>query len=515
MHALTYQIRLLEPLLLRSPGSGEENSGFGLSFIPGSVVRGFLIGRYLKANRVVDPAADPSFRRLFLAGAVRYLHAYPVNRHGRRALPCPLSWRVAKDEAENPAAEIYDLAAGFDQNGAQVELPKGEFCWILQEEDEVWAELASPRRCVSLHNAGTDRMVKRKEDSTVFRYEALAPGQTFGGVILADSEEDVKILEQLLAKREALLGGSRQAGYGLVRFEKVGKAPPAPGWREFEEGSGRNGNVVVTLLSDAILCGPGGQVSPDPLYLLGTKPEKAFLKVRLAGGFNRKWELPLPQALALQAGSVFVYRANEIDEKYLTKVIKEGVGERRVEGFGRLAVNWPAWEKLLRREAGKKDDSTTVGELAPESRLLAERMAERLLRNRLEEKLMQAVNQLAIGGYSPSNAQLSRLRLAVRQAWRENDKGCLVRYLDRLRRPAREQLEKARVGNKPMLEWLREDVSRDLIWEEYICLQPGEIPAVAGIKADAETLKIEYTMRLLEGLLKKEIRTKRVGGGGK
>jgi CRISPR-associated protein Csx10 len=299
-----------------------------------------------------------------------------------------------------------------------------------------------------------------------------------------------------------------------VRFEEVGRASAVSGWREFEEGGGRYESIVVTLLSDAVLRGPEGQISTDPVHLFGVKPAKAFLKLRMVGGFNRKWGLPLPQALALQAGSVFVYGASEIDEKHLVKAISEGVGERRTEGFGRLAVNWSFREKLRRREAGKKDDLPGTAELGPESRLLAKRMAERLLRNRLDEKIVQAINQLEISG-SPSNAQLSRLRLAVRRAWREKNNEWLVCYLDSLRRPAREQLKKARIEGKPLFDWLREGILNDFFWEEKICLQPDEIPSVAGVKVDAVTLKSEYTMRLLEGLLKKEIRTKKEGGGGK
>lgn len=507
MNVLTYQIRLLEPLLLRSPGSREENSGSGLSFISGSAVRGVLAGRYLKAREVADPAVDPSFRRLFLDGPVRYLHAYPIGRNRRRALPRPLSWRMTKEDMENPDAAIYDLAVASEYKKEYTELPKGEFCWIFQDEGEARVELASPQRFVTLHNGSTGRMIKKKEESTVFCYEALAAGQLFGGAILADSEEDLKVLEQLLAEREAFLGGSRQAGYGLIRFEKIELSPPC--WKEYDDYGEGDGRVIVTLLSDAIVRNPAGQVCPDPFYLFEVKPEKAYLRVGMAGGFNHKWALPLPQVPVLQAGSVFVYRAGGIEERLLEKAIKEGVGERRVEGFGRVAVNWPAREKLRRRMNGRKDDPPPACELGAESRALAEMMAGRLLRSRLDGKLMQAVNQLDIDGPPPSNSQLSRLRLAVRLAWREKDIRRVIEHLDSLRKPAREQLEKARVQNKPLLDWLRDGISQDLIWEEHIRLETDEFPAVAGIRASDEPLKIEYTMRLLEGLLKKKIRKTR------
>lgn len=71
MKALSYQVRLLEPLLATQLGAGEENSSQSSCFIPGSMLRGALVNLYLKMRKaqgreVVDPAIDPDCRRLFL-----------------------------------------------------------------------------------------------------------------------------------------------------------------------------------------------------------------------------------------------------------------------------------------------------------------------------------------------------------------------------------------------------------------------------------------------------------------
>ncbi|MHC5770606.1 MAG: hypothetical protein ACYTXI_34500 [Nostoc sp.] len=53
--------------------------------------------------------------------------------------------------------------------------------------------------------------------------------------------------------------------------------------------------------------------TPAPLTkelekVLGTlKPQRSFAGNSVVGGFNRKWELPLPQVPVLKAGSVFVF----------------------------------------------------------------------------------------------------------------------------------------------------------------------------------------------------------------
>ncbi|WP_054864388.1 hypothetical protein [Methanosarcina barkeri] len=67
MKALTFNIHLLEPLLVNDISGGDPNSAIGFEFIPGSVIRGALIGKYLqgKTKYSID-AEDTEFRELFL-----------------------------------------------------------------------------------------------------------------------------------------------------------------------------------------------------------------------------------------------------------------------------------------------------------------------------------------------------------------------------------------------------------------------------------------------------------------
>ena len=64
MNALTFQIHLHEPVLVTQVGSGDSNSAVGFDFIPGSVIRGALIGRYLQRrneDKVDDAPSPPHF----------------------------------------------------------------------------------------------------------------------------------------------------------------------------------------------------------------------------------------------------------------------------------------------------------------------------------------------------------------------------------------------------------------------------------------------------------------------
>ncbi len=76
MNALTFQIHLHEPVLVTQGGSGDPNSAVGFDFIPGSVIRGALIGKYIQGrNEDKVDATDKDFRRLFFDGNVSFLNA--------------------------------------------------------------------------------------------------------------------------------------------------------------------------------------------------------------------------------------------------------------------------------------------------------------------------------------------------------------------------------------------------------------------------------------------------------
>ena len=98
MKVISYQITLSEPVLLNSlEGGPNESSSF--DYIPGSVLRGALIAKYMAVNKITQlDAADDTTRNLFFNGAVRYLNGYPLDRLAKRTLPVPFSWHRDKSE---------------------------------------------------------------------------------------------------------------------------------------------------------------------------------------------------------------------------------------------------------------------------------------------------------------------------------------------------------------------------------------------------------------------------------
>ena len=251
-----------------------------------------------------------------------------------------------------------------------------------------------------------------------------------------------------------------------------------------------------------------GQPTTDLRAVLGWKPLSAYQRTRIVGGFNRKWGLPLVQVPALQAGCVFVYQVDHVNREIVQKLEQEGIGERRTEGFGRLAVNLHTQATLHRCPEPPKEIPFPEP-LSEQSQRLAQQMAARRLRAVLDQKLIEAVSQLNITK-PPSNAQLARLRLSVRCAWRQGDAQAITDHLENLK-AARGQFEWARIGNERFLLWLEEGVKKNRIWNEW--LKRDSLPTIAGVQVQPTAeIKLEYTARLLDALLKKT--TKEGGPGG-
>ena len=278
-------------------------------------------------------------------------------------------------------------------------------------------------------------------------------------------------------------------------------------WQEFQPVGPAGDKLVVTLLSDMLVRDPHtGEYTNDLGTVLNSRPRCVYARSRIVGSFNRRWNLPLPQALAIQAGSVFVFPADSALERTLRTWVDQGYGERRQEGFGRIAVNWCNTLSLQTDIAPGKPLPPPV-KLSGDSTAQAQKMVDRMLRAEIETQLTRQINLLVINP-KPSNALLSRLRLLVRQAMQARDTAKLHTDITdkKLRKPARDQLQGAKVSEggqadgQPLDEWIASYAAEPgKIWR---ILQPAAY-ALGGVSADRDKLAVEYTLRLIDGTLYK------------
>jgi CRISPR-associated protein Csx10 len=501
MNALFITLKLETPLLITGLGSGEENSSKSLPYIPGSALRGALISRF-KAD-TQDLPLDPKAGRLFFSGAVRFLNAYPLDENGARMLPIPASWRKEKGR-ELKDAHIADYAIASNE---EMTKPIGKF---YKDNSGSAMYAFSPEEEIAIHIASQGRGVVKAGQSTVFQYQSLARAQKFGALILAETSGDLVEIEKLLEPNMLYLGRSRSAGYGKVRIEAFEKTEKA------ETASEKLNDVTITLLSDTILRDEHGQPTHDlDGYLTNrldkaVKNKKAFICQTDIGGFNRKWKLPLPQTPALGMGSVFVYPAGQLAPSDLDLLVQSGIGERRVDGFGRIAVNWHgmAQQKFVEDPETQNDRSET-SPLSPASQKLAAAMAERLLRHMLEQNLVAEVNRYTFKG-SLTNHQLARMRTILRKALDENKpvKDVVPAFFASLKETAKNQWHNTRLyeGNRTtgtrLDMWMDERAHEQDGLEILQFGKQTDFPQVAGhTKNHDQTLKGEFTLRLMEAVI--------------
>lgn len=532
MSALILDLYLCQPVLVARTEPGDENSAEGLSYIPGSTIRGALIAHRLNqmGRARFDLQTNGTERRWFFEDQV-FLNAYPRHPNGQRMLPTPLSWRVEKDLRTAPGATVADLAAGSGKVMIQpVSLVEPFYCMDAAPERP---QLLNPARFMEIHNSGWKRRIKGEGDSQVFRYEALAAGQIFTAVVLG---ADVKRFQDELSIQEGMLfsiGRSRDAHYGRVEVHSVrveeGWAE-APGLDSTQKNGEPGKRLALILTSDAILYDKNGQPTLNLDAETGTPAEEAWYRTRLIGGFNRAWKQPLPQALALQAGSVFVYSPGVLSQKTIDRLVREGVGARRVEGYGRLRAAWLIPE-MQREDIPYAVQNADVEKEKPfelkESQEMAEMIGEQYLRRLLEKKLAAAVSNLSIVNLQ-DRAQLSRLRIVVRTAIEQDDLSLISNHLVDLKSSA-EKISQARVVQSapsktgPRLDdWIRSLIKEGItaefwkpeepeqwVWQSLLSPSEVEKQNMIGILPGDEKrqqLKRFYIGRLIDGVLHKATR---------
>ncbi len=333
--------------------------------VMGNVVSGlpFIPGFYLlkAVARAFDDKA--AFWKALAAGDIQVGPLYPAVK-GKGGRPMPGCFERKKLKEDDPARNIL-LKEGDDKDASQYKPLRDGF---VTGSDKGLRHLKAPAMRVRTHNTVEDAKQRPTEDvGGVFSFETLAPGQTFHGRIRMKEDWQKKMRQLPTGVR---LGRAVRMGYGRVRLE-TGKAeglkPPALSddrviwiWALSDillPGVNLCGGTHLDALIDAVEAALGVSVS--------RKNSKAALLTRRLESWQASWGLPRPSLVAIAAGSVArlaLEDGQSVDAATLARLQAEGLGERRGEGFGRIAVNDPvvmAKEVSIQsaeRDSGKKNN---------------------------------------------------------------------------------------------------------------------------------------------------------------
>jgi len=209
---------------------------------------------------------------------------------------------------------------------------------------------------------------------------------------------------------------------------------------------------------------------------------------------------------ALSMGSVFVFKEYSLTEEQIKLLESQGIGERRVDGFGRIAVNW------LSESEFKASSPKQVILLEPKSSMdvasqkIASDMTQRILRQNLDALLIKELSSKKLKG-DISNSQLSKLRLVSRQAIAaRNDFSLVKSMLDNLPPNSKKKFEQIKIGSKSFRDqieaWLNDPKSW-IVSPQDLLVKIRDIEAKLVEPLSSNPLAKEYTLRLIEALAKK------------
>lgn len=361
-----------EPLKIGASGSKANQTEPSKDYIPGSTIRGALIGQLIRKG------VFKGKEQAILSQMACY-NAYP-HRDQRLFLPTPQHlrmdkhmWRqtmaVADQGHEEMSIELTNLLHN-DKSNSKNALPYRFVA--LKDGALAGAKVAKQYR---LHH-NTSRKIGEQERENLFRYQAIAPGHTFWAIIKIEDSLAESITPVLDEVSRLYLGGARGSGYGLCRMRVVDHVgsdyaktmeligmPTGLNSERFK-GTSQRTEIVITCLSDCLCRNEYGQpvnyIPPKVIEdICGESvslcSESVYVQTGVTEGYNAKWQARYPKETTLKAGSVFKYQFERaLSEKELEMTIRvleqRLIGHRTQDGFGWIGVNVPYSKELLVRE---------------------------------------------------------------------------------------------------------------------------------------------------------------------
>lgn len=380
-NAMEYEIELQNPVLFSGSRGLYEDC---CDYIPGSAIMGALAAMYIADHGLgADAHRDEVFSRIFLRDGVCFGNGFlkaVAGGQDRTFYPAPAFLALEKrgegrlinrldTDGENERRKEITGQVAFDWRDGTV--------YLADVDKEVRLHHERPKDR-GIGHAVNDRLQAGAVDmGQFFSYMCISGGQRFSGVIRGNAG-DLRELAACLEKRDwnLMLGRSRTAEYGSARIRLF----PARGGQQ-EAISDR---WVLWLLSPMVFAGEGcpGE-APEQEHLerqirkrLGCSVEirDTILKYTRIGGYNGKWNLPLPQYTALAPGSVICIKtgeklcASQLEAEFWGDMAGRGCGQVKALPWEEIPESMKNYHKIAvdSREAVGKDERAAQGILVSE-----------------------------------------------------------------------------------------------------------------------------------------------------
>ncbi|MGQ0838156.1 RAMP superfamily CRISPR-associated protein [Actinokineospora sp.] len=401
---------------VRCPRATLGNVVHGHDHLPGTALLAWVL-------RTLE---GPQPLRLALAtGAAVVTNALPAI-DGQPARPAPAALGAIKHAADGV---LHNQLLG--QHDGVRGLRTG---WVAQDGPDRVRVVSRNTRLIT-HNVVTEHTGRPTgEDGGVFTVEAIPAGRVLRGELrLAPQvrrDLDVALGSgwQTRLAGQARIGAASKSEYGRVRVE-VGApadvaAPPVP-----------TDKFTVWALADVLvrdsrlrLSGRVEDVVAAVGACLGARVERVESQTRTGRteSWQGSWRLPRPSLVGLAAGSCLLLRVAQgpVDPARWRALVSAGIGERRGEGFGQVAVDADLLSRPSVTIAGTAQDPETApsppavsGELSERDRtyldVVTRAALRRVLVRRVAEDDSDARHRLTAALRSVSRSQRGAVRELV------------------------------------------------------------------------------------------------------
>lgn len=331
-------------------------------YIPGTALRGAIAEAYLDEG---GSPSDSAFQEVFVAEKVRF-QDHRLNGAGH----WPASVRQCADYGDShrlvdllpPAGTGAPLRDRCPDCRRKLNPVQGFWQRADERAANPVAGLEVKTRRVA-HSAIDPRTLATAREQ-FYSSRLICSGQQFIGSIRSDSEADaslLKILEKIkMRKGHIYLGRGRTRGQGLAELAWVQGSPATSEvvcrrLRRMNGGNGAGDSILfsvtlesTTLLYDEWLVPRELQAADLSPELAGFERAAGFSSTEVVAGWHAAAGLPKSEVTALSPGSCYLFRRalNGLDREpelerlagILAGVENAGVGERRAEGFGEVAI---------------------------------------------------------------------------------------------------------------------------------------------------------------------------------
>lgn len=449
MYKLAYQIKTLSPVIITQ--SGDTNLTATMDYISGSSILGLFANEYIKLlGKNKNIHEDETFYKWFLKGDLTYNNAYLSieSENGFLTLiPTPLSIQTNKDE------DLIINLAETDTN--EKTKPIGGYSKIEDEDEEIGTFY--PEKQVFFHHYQPDRIKqKNNKEKMIFNYESLSEGQVFYGEIWGDYRELFKFKEIFSKKKHYKLGRSKNAQYGDVQINLLDIEKIDP---EIDH----DNEVLITCVSPLILENKYGYPEAsinllhdylqEALGYVDFKIEKCFAKVLDVETFVSAWKMKRPKMRAFDIGSTFkiIFNSwidNDLSSK-LKNLVINGIGERKIEGYGRIVLNAVKQEKYQPLEIYEKKADMPTSEPPETVKYIFTNVVRKDIINLTEKRAIQNAKDIESKFLKKLNTSIiGRLELMLKDSLTSDD---FINYIKELRKNANDKLKACRVTKQDTL----------------------------------------------------------------